>query len=201
MNILFDPNVSYVLLVFAILLASLALVSPGTGMLEIGALFVLVLGAYGAYHLGINIWALVVLLLASLLYLYAIRAKRWRLFLGLSILGLVGGSAFLYTDGWKPLVNPFLSVFVSVLSAGSMWLLIGKSLQAHTARPRHDMDALVGQVGEAKTHIHEEGSAQVAGELWTARSENPVRPGMRVRVIRREGFVLIVEPDDGSSGN
>lgn len=193
MDILLDPNVSYVLLVMAIFLAALALVSPGTGMLEVGALFLLVMAGYGAYNLGVNIWALIVLTLSVMVYIYAIRARRREIFLAVSIIGLVGGSAFLYTDGWKPLVNPILAIIVSVISAGSMWLMISKSLQAHHMRPRHDLSALVGQIGEAKTEIHEEGSVQVAGELWTARSDKTIPVGSRVRVVDRSGFVLLVE--------
>jgi membrane-bound ClpP family serine protease len=68
-------------------------------------------------------------------------------------------------------------------------------MQAAFTRPSHDLNALVGQVGEAKTKIGDEGSVQVAGELWTARSEKPIKPGTAVRVVRRDGFVLIVEKD------
>lgn len=199
MNILLDPNVSYVLLVLGIFLAALALVSPGTGVLEVGALFLTALAAYGAYNLGVNIWSLIVILLAVLLYFYAIRAKRRGLVLGLSILGLMGGSVFLFTDGWKPLVNPFVAGIVSVLSAGSMWLMITKALEAHRVQPRHSLEALIGQIGEAKTSIHEEGSVQVAGELWSARSLKPIRAGSRVRVLERDGFVLLVTSDEETS--
>ncbi|MGZ9165580.1 MAG: NfeD family protein [Anaerolineales bacterium] len=36
---------------------------------------------------------------------------------------------------------------------------------------------------------------QVAGELWSARSEKPIAAGNSIRVVKREGFVLIVEKD------
>jgi len=55
---------------------------------------------------------------------------------------------------------------------------------------------LIGQTGQAKTEIREGGSAQVAGELWSARSEKAIPASSRVRVLRREGFTLIVERDD-----
>jgi membrane-bound ClpP family serine protease len=57
---------------------------------------------------------------------------------------------------------------------------------------------LIGQTGEAKTRVREEGSVQVAGELWSARSDKPVPAGSRVRVVSREGFVLVVALDDQS---
>jgi membrane-bound serine protease (ClpP class) len=57
----------------------------------------------------------------------------------------------------------------------------------------HDLEGLVGQVGEARTKIEEEGSVLVAGELWSAKSEKPITAGSTIRVLRRDGFVLIVE--------
>jgi membrane-bound serine protease (ClpP class) len=57
----------------------------------------------------------------------------------------------------------------------------------------HDLDGLVGQVGEARTNVNDEGSVQVAGELWSAKSDKAISAGSPIRVIRRDGFVLIVE--------
>ena len=74
-----------------------------------------------------------------------------------------------------------------------MWIAITKALQAAHALPSHDLSTLVGQVGEAKTRIHSEGSVQVAGELWSARSDKSIPAGNSVRVVAREGFILVVE--------
>jgi membrane-bound ClpP family serine protease len=71
-------------------------------------------------------------------------------------------------------------------------------MQAFHARPMQDLERLLGQTGQAKTEIRESGSAQVAGELWSARSEKAIPAGSRVRVLNREGFTLIVERDDQS---
>ncbi len=66
-------------------------------------------------------------------------------------------------------------------------------MEATSARPTHDLAGLVGQIGEARTKINDEGSVLVAGELWSARSEKPIPAGSSIRVLRREGFILIVE--------
>ena len=195
MEFLLDANVAYTLLVTGILLGLLSLVAPGTGILEIGALFAFVLAGYGAFNLGINSWALVVLVLSLVPFLYALRLPRWRLaLLGVTILLVVGGSVFLFVgeNGW-PAVNPILAAIVSLSYGGFLYLGIERTIAAMSARPNHDLDALIGQVGEAKSKIHESGSVQVAGELWSARSEKNIPEGSSVRVIKREGFVLLVE--------
>jgi len=194
MDFLLDPNIAYLFLLGGVLLAMLALATPGTGFFEIGAFFSIVLAGYAVYNLSFNWWALVILILSIIPFVYAIQKPKRELFLALSILLIVVGSVFLFArTEEQPSVNPFLSVVASGLTAGFMWIAVRKSMEAAAVRPLHDLDGLVGQIGEARTDVHEEGSVQVGGELWSARSENPIPAGGQIRVIRRDGFVVIVE--------
>jgi membrane-bound serine protease (ClpP class) len=194
MDFLLNPNVAYLFLLGGVLLAMLALAAPGTGLLEIGALFCLALAGYAVYNLSFNWWAIVLVALGAIPFLYAIQKPKRELFLGASILLVIVGSIFLFSrDGWLPVVNPVLAVFASALTAAFMWFAVEKSVQASSRRPEHDLTALVGQMGEARTKVRDDGSVQVAGELWSARSDEPISAGSHIRVVRREGFVLVVE--------
>jgi len=175
----------------------LAIATPGTGLLEIVALFTLVVAGYAISNLSFNWWALTVLVLSIVPFIYAIQKPKRELYLGLSILLLSVGSIYIFpSEGLKPAVNPLLAIIASVLMAGFLWIAISKSVQVALTLPVNDLDILIGQVGEAKTKIHEEGSVQVESELWSARSEKPIKSGSLIRVLRREGFVLIVEKKD-----
>jgi membrane protein implicated in regulation of membrane protease activity len=44
---------------------------------------------------------------------------------------------------------------------------------------------LVGQVGEARTHLSLEGAVYVSGQVWEARSQRPIAAGAKVRVVRQ----------------
>jgi membrane-bound serine protease (ClpP class) len=194
MDFLLDPNIAYLFLLAGVLLGLMAIITPGTGIFEVGSFFCLALAGYAVYNLSFNLWALIILILSIVPFVYAIRRPQRERYLALSILGLVIGSVFLFaTDGWQPAVNPILALVSSVLFAGFLWIAILKTLQASHTRPSHDLAALVGQVGEAKTHIHAEGTVQVDGELWSARSEKRISNGSPVKVVDRQGFVLIVE--------
>lgn len=189
-----NPNVAYLLLVGGALLAILAVLNPGTGLLEVAALILLILAGYAIYILPINYWALGLLLLGVIPFIFALRKSGNLIYLGISILALVVGSIFLFQGvGWQPAVNPVLAITVSTLSAGFLWFVGRKVLEVQSIRPTHDLAALVGEIGEAKTEIFTEGSVQVAGELWTARSQQPIPNGSKVRVTGREGFILEVE--------
>lgn len=199
MEILYNPNIAYILLVAGFVLALLAIVAPGTGMLEVGAFFLLALAGWAIYHIGFNLWALIVMLMAFIPFVYAIRKPKREWALALGILGVIAGSLYLFpTDGFLPAVNPFLAALVSLLAAGFLWWTIRKVVAAHHARPLQDLRSLIGQVGEAKTRIQQEGTVQMAGELWSARSEKPIPAGSRVQAVGREGFILVVTLDEQS---
>jgi membrane-bound serine protease (ClpP class) len=197
MEILLNPNIAYFMLVLGSVLLLMAIVTPGTQLLEGGAFFMLALAGYAIYHLGFNLWALIVLILSLVPFVYAIQKPRREWFLAGSLLGVIIGSVYLFpSDGWLPAVNPALAVIVSALSAGFLWLVVRKAIQAHHARPIQDLSALIGKIGQAKTEVHDSGSVQMAGELWSARSVKSIPAGSRVRVVSREGFILVVERDD-----
>ena len=199
MDILYNADIAYVLLVVGFVLALLAIVTPGTGVIEIGAFFLLALAGFGILQIGFNLWALIILVLSVIPFVYAIRKPKREWALALSILGVIAGSLYLFpTTGLLPAVNPILATLISALVAGFLWWAIRKVVAAHHARPMQDLQKLIGQTGEAKSRILEEGSVQVAGELWSARSEKPIPAGSHVRVLSREGFTLVVENFDQS---
>ena len=195
MDILLDPNVAYLLLAGGLMLAVLAVLSPGTGLLELAALFALILAGYAVTALPINLWALAVLVLGVVPFLLAIRKPGQYALLAAAIVAFVAGSAFLFRGEawWQPAVNPILALVVSVLSGSYFWVLTQKFLEVESVQPTHDLEALIGSLGEAKTNIYETGSVQVDGELWSAISDHPISTGSQVRVTGREGFVLKVE--------
>jgi membrane-bound serine protease (ClpP class) len=202
MDLLLNPNIAFFLLVLGSVLLLMAIVTPGTHLLEGGAILMLALAGYAVYHLGFNLWAMILLTLSLIPFIYAIQKPKRERFLALSLLGVIIGSVYLFpSGGWWPAVNPAVAVIVSALSAGFLWLVVRKGIQAHHASPLQDLSTLIGKIGQAKSQVHDGGSVQVAGELWSARSEKTIPAGSRVRVISREGFTLVVERDDQSKSN
>ncbi len=194
-EILLNPNLVYLFIIGGFSLAFMAILAPGTGILEITALFVLILAGWGVFHLPINYWALAVLLFGVFPPVFLLRKTKKTYFLGISVISLAVGSAYLLKgDSWYKLaISPGLAVVVSILVGGLFWIITKKTLEADEAPPSHDLGSLIGAIGEAKSNIHQEGSVQVRKELWTARSNEPIEAGSQIRVIDREGFILVVE--------
>ena len=193
--LLLNPNVVYLLIVGGLLLAFMAVLAPGTGLLELGALFTLILAGWGVFHLQVNYWALVILFVGVFPPLWITLKTKKTYTLVISVFSLILGSAYLLKgETWYTLeINPGLALVVSIIAGGWFWIVIQKTFDTTEMPPIHDLNALIGGIGEAKSNIHEEGSVQVNGELWTARSAVPIQAGSQVRVIDREGFILTVE--------
>ena len=196
-DFLLDPNAVYIFLMAGALMALLALATPGTGLLEIGSLFMIVLAGYGLYTLTFNWWALLLMVLSAIPFVYSLGGLKREPFLILAILMLIAGSIFIFPRTIAQAgVNPLVALFTSALVAGFLWIAARKTVEAARSKPAHDLEGLVGQTGEAKSRIYADGSVQIAGELWSARSENPIAAGSPVRVVKRDGFVLVVEKAD-----
>ncbi|MGD8455877.1 MAG: NfeD family protein [Anaerolineales bacterium] len=195
---LLNPNFAYLLIVAGFLLTVFAILTPGTGFFEVGALFILVFVGWQVFNIPINLWALILLVLGIVPFIFAIGHKRETLNLALTALAFVVGSAFLFRseDWWRPAVHPVLAVVVSVLAGGFFWLMTTKVLEARAKVTAHDLGSLIGATGEARTDVHAEGSVYVKGETWTAHSEKIIKAGSRVKVLAREGLSLFVEKID-----
>ena len=196
-DFLLNPNAVYIILMAGALLALLALTTPGTGLLEIGALFLLLVAGYGLFTLSFNWWALLIMVLSAIPFVYSLEKPKREPYLGLAILLLIVGSIFIFPRNIpQGGVSPFIALGVSVVVGVSLWIASRKTVEAARIRPAHDLSTLVGQVGEAKTRIQNDGTVQVAGELWSARSDTPIAAGNMIRVVKREGFILVVEKTD-----
>ncbi len=198
MDFILDPNVAYLFIVIGFLLTIFSILTPGTGLFEVGAVIFLGLATWRIVELDINLWALIVLLLGFVPFILAIQNKQRTLNLVLTLVAFVIGSAFLFPSDtwWRPAVNPILAGIVSVAAGSLIWLMTTKVMQAESRAPSQDLNKLIGAVGEARTYIHHEGSVYVNGEMWTAESDKPIRSGKYVKVISRQGFVLHVEETD-----
>lgn len=192
-SFLLNPNVAFVVLVAGFILAVLALFSPGTGLLEIGALFMFIIAGYGIASMPINWWALVILVLGVFPFLLALRwVRRWW-FVLIAIVALVVGSVFLFkSENGILAVNPWLAALTSVVSISFLWLVGVRGIEA-MRQPKADPNDIVGKVGVARTDVQMQGTVYIGGEEWSARSVDFIPAGSPVKAVRREGLSLVVE--------
>ena len=194
MTLLFDPNIAYLLFMVGFVIALLAMITPGTGLLEVAGLIMLVIAGISLANQSLNLWALAIILVSIVPFWLGIRRrKKSPAFFILAVVLLALGSIFLISGEDGLAINPFAAAAASLAAGGLLWVVGRKGIEALRMRPHVDYDALRGQVGEARTDISSEGSVYVGGEEWTARSKKPIRSGAAVRILKREGLILLVE--------
>lgn len=196
MAYLLNPNLAYFLIVVGITLLVLSIINPKTTILKVGMTFCLIAAVLELLYIRVNPWAFLVVALSPLPFVIAVRQERPQnpLFL-ISISMLAIGSYFLFVDqDYRPLVNGPV-VFVSILCAAIIWISTERLRNVEGVMVSKDPDSVVGLIGETQTDIekYSAGSVLVEGELWQARSKEPISAGSTVRVLRQDGFWLTVK--------
>ena len=197
MEVLINPNVAYLLIVTALMLLLLTFNEPKFTWPKAAMAFCFLAAGVELLHLKGNTWAFLVVALSPLPFIMAIRQTPVRSpLLLLTILMLTIGSFFLLVDqNGRPVVNYGLAGFVAVLCGAFIWISNGRGRNAQGVRLSDDPSSVVGLLGEAHTDIesHSAGSVLVDGEIWQARSKNPIHAGAMVRILRQDGFWLTVK--------
>ena len=87
-----------------------------------------------------------------------------------------------------------LIIAVTAVTAAFIFTLITLALKQRRKPVVSGREQMIGDVGESSADFSGGGTIHIHGELWSARSERPVRKGQRVRVRDMDGLTLIVEP-------
>jgi membrane-bound serine protease (ClpP class) len=191
-----SPNVAYLLLVLGLLALVMAFAFPGTGFLEVAAALCLILALLGLSRLPVNVAGLLLILVGIGLFIADLQIQSGLVALGGAIiLGI--GSVFLFRpDESAFAVSWWLIMLVSGGSALFFGLGLHRALRVMQMRPAFSQESLIGAQGVIKSPLTAEshfiGTAQVAGELWTVKSDEPLSEGTPIVVVHVEGLTLFV---------
>lgn len=197
MAFLIQPAVAYLLVITGMLLLLLTFNESKATLLRTAMVLCFLAGGYEFVYLKGNAWAFLVVALSPLPYFLALQRRQMvkPLFL-VTILSLALGGVFLFVDEQgSPIVDYGLAGIVSMLYTLFLWIGTERLRNVEGRRLSEDPTSMVGLIGEVRTEIelHSTGFVLVEGELWQARSKDPVPAGRTVRVLRQDGFVLTVK--------
>ncbi|PKO07318.1 MAG: hypothetical protein CVU41_01060 [Chloroflexi bacterium HGW-Chloroflexi-3] len=192
MNPIIDPNIAYVLLIVGFVLSVLALLTPGTGIVEIIGLFSMILAGYGIISNPSNYWALVILIpFIPLIFVYRKTKKDYYLIISIALLNIGSYMIFKSQSGGFA-VSPVIAIVVFLINAPILWVVVKKIIEAIDRKPDFDPTNIIGAIGDARTNIFQDGTAYISGEEWSVRSDQKIDKGEKIEVIRKEGLILWV---------
>jgi membrane-bound serine protease (ClpP class) len=196
LSVLSNPNVAYILLLVGIYGLVYEFSNPGAVLPGTVGAVSLVLGLYAFQLLPINYAGAALMLLGiALMLAEAFVPSFGALGVGGIAAFVVGSLILIDTDA----PGFGLSVpLVMTLATGSALLLAAIISMAVRSRNRavvSGAEELLGAAGLAVSGFPGKGSIRVHGEVWSASSELPVAAGQRVKVLGRDGLILLVAPD------
>jgi membrane-bound serine protease (ClpP class) len=198
-GVLTDPVVSALLTGIGFLALILGFTSPGWGA-EVTGVVLLLLGLIGQVF-NVNFVALALMAIGAGLLVFELYTPSFGIAGVGGILVLGVGMALMVTQPVGPVlvVPSYFTYFVTALAGGLAlsgalfgFLLykvvrVTRLRRVHGAYPQGEGRA-VDQLGPDRA-----GFVVVAGEYWQATARAPVAAGERIRVVGREGKVLLVE--------
>ncbi len=194
-----NPNVAFVLMSLGMLALWAEFNHPGAILPGVVGLIAIVLAVI-ALNLLPTRYAAFALIVAAFV-LFALEAK----FTSYGILGAGGVIAMIFgalllVDGPIPEMRVHLvtALVVSIPLGAIAVFLMTLVMRAHKNRVTTGTEAMVGEIGIARTALHPDGKVFVHGELWNATASSEIPAGSRVRVRAVQGLRVIVEPAEVS---
>ena len=199
--ILSDPNIAYILLLIGFYGLIYELANPGAVLPGTVGAVCLLLALYAFQLLPVS-WAGLALIALGLGLIVAEAFVP-----SVGALGLGGVAAFvigslMLIDSDSPdfrISIPLIGGF-ALLSAVLLVFVLGLAVRAQRRPVATGGEELMGALGTAVSGFPGAGSVHLRGEIWSARSSQPIPSGTPIRVRGREGLTLLVEPESVEKG-
>ena len=193
-----SPSVAYLLLVIGLLLAVLEFFTAGIGIAAACGAVALFLSSYGLGVLPLRPWALALILIGIFGFCIDLQAGVPRAWTGIGAVCLILGTLRLFEH---VSMSP-LAVVGGVLGT-ALFMLAGMPamVRARFSTPTIGRASMIGEMGVALAALAPEGTVEVRGAPWRARTNRatPIGAGDAIRVVAIDGLLLEVEPESGGA--
>jgi len=193
-----SPDVAFAMLVIALSLFVFEFFTAGVGVAAGTGVLFGVLSAYGLGVLPTHPWAVALLALALLGFAIDVQAGAPHFWTVAGAVLYLAGAVWLYhgqaVSWWVIIV---LGVVLLLFMISGMPAMV----RTRFSTPTIGRESMIGEMGVALSGVDPEGTVQVRGAPWRARTNRatPIKPGDPVRVIALDGLLLEVEPETGGA--
>lgn len=193
---LLHPQIAYLLFLGGLAGLFFEFSNPGAIYPGVTGAFCLILGLYSLSVLPTNAAGILLLVLGFILIIIEVNVPTFGLLTAAALVSFFFGSLFLFDPQYPFFQLPVMTIIpiIIVLTAVLLALayLIGKSQMA----PTTSETGIHTDTVEVLRWNGQEGKVKVRGEIWNARSPEPVdiTPGQKVKIDRIEGMTIYVKP-------
>jgi membrane-bound serine protease (ClpP class) len=195
LHILSDPNIAYILFILGFYGLIFELSSPGAVLPGVVGGICILLALWSFQALTVSTAGLALIVFAILLFVAETQVSSHGVLGVGGAISLFLGSIFLIDVEKEPFVQISLNLIllVTLLTVLFFVIVVGFVIKAHKRKPTIGASAMVGMIGVTKSELDPEGDVFVRGELWKARADKTIKKDRKVKVIRVENLVLVVE--------
>jgi membrane-bound serine protease (ClpP class) len=197
LNIISDPNISYILLMLGMYGLLFELYSPGAIFPGIIGVISLILAFYSMQTLPINYAGLALIIFGVILFVLEIKIVSHGLLTIGGIVSLLLGSLMLIrSDSTFDFIGISMSVIIASVAVTAFFFLfvIGLGIKAQRAKPATGIEGMIGEIGSSLEILNPAGRVHVHGETWSAESVSGlINKGEKIRVTGIKNLKLYVE--------
>jgi membrane-bound serine protease (ClpP class) len=190
------PQVAFILFSLGTLGLTIELWNPGGILPGVVGGVCLLLAFFAFQILPVNYVGLLLIIFGMVLLILELVVTSFGLLAVGGVISLVLG-AMMLIDSPMPEMQLGLRVVLPVMvTFAALFLFLARlGLQAHLRQSEVGATGMIGKVGRATTAIEPGAGGRVAvhGEIWSARSAEPIAAGETVRVTGLEGLTITVE--------
>jgi membrane-bound serine protease (ClpP class) len=193
--IITNPNVAFILMLLGIYGLIFEFLNPGAVAPGLVGTLSLLVALYALNLLPINYAGAALVLLGIGLMVAEVHIGSLGLIGVAGVVAFVIGAILMFPGGTPGLTlsRPLLAG-AAAASIAFFLLVLALLLRSRRRAVVVGGEALLGAEGETLFWKGTEGRVRVMSEIWRARAAGPLQPGTRVKVIARDGLVVVVEP-------
>jgi membrane-bound serine protease (ClpP class) len=189
-----NPNIAYILMMIGLAGLYFELSHPGAIFPGVIGGIALILAFFALQTLPINYAGVLLIVLAIIFFIMEMKITSYGLLSVAGIVSILLGSLMLFESS-TPDMKVSLKVLLPtvILISGFFVGVASLVFRAQISKPTTGSIGLVGEIGVVKKALTPEGKVFVHGELWNARSKEPLDEDVKVRVVNVVNLILEVE--------
>ncbi len=197
LNILSDPNISYILFMLGLYGLLFEIFNPGAIFPGVIGGICIILAFYAMHTLPINYAGLALIIFAVILFILEIKIVSHGVLMLGGIISLVLGSIMLIDvkSAWGALTISWEVIAMIVIITILFFLIvIGLGIKAQRRKPATGAEGIVGEIGKAISDLEPNGLVRVHGEIWDAESlDSKIETGSKIIVEQVNNLKLKVK--------
>ncbi|MDH3413426.1 MAG: nodulation protein NfeD [Gammaproteobacteria bacterium] len=190
-----NPNVAYLLMLLGVYGLLFELYSPGAIIPGLVGAISLLLALYAFQVLPVNYAGAALILLGIALMVTELVTPTFGAVGVAGVIAFIVGSIILFdTDVEGFQVSMPLVITIGAAAGVLFSATIMIALRQRRRPVVSGQEEMVGALAEALENFDESGKVRTHGEIWSARTQRPVKAGQKLRIKNIQGLTLEVEP-------